>query len=153
MFPIISEGVAVYAYKVVNERYHFLQLRRSGYDDAYGRSWQPVYGGSLDGETPVQVALRELHEETGLEPLQMILVEHIETFFFRPKNAILMLPVFAAEVDPNSVIELNEEHEAYRWVEEKDLNFKFIWRSQRQALAIILESLREFPQNIPLSVV
>lgn len=36
--------------------------------DNPGKAWQMPQGGIDDGETPVQAALRELTEETGIEP-------------------------------------------------------------------------------------
>lgn len=130
----------------------FLQLCRAA-DDEMGLSWQPVYGTAEKDERLADAAFRELLEETGLKPLRMFMVEHVETFFFRPTNAIHMLPVFAAEIDPKDPIVLNKEHTDYRWVDEDVVNAKFMWRSQRQAISILIDTLKYFPQQIPYLLV
>lgn len=147
MFPVVSEGVAVYVYyEQPRDEYHFLQLKRSRDDDTYGQAWHPVYGGAKPGETAAATARRELLEETGLAPGRMLMIEHLETFFFRPKNCILMLPVFAAQVDATCSVVLNYEHTDQRWISESDVATGFTWRSQRQAISVILDTLRNFPQ-------
>src|SRR2546425_11934464 len=56
-----------------------LVLRRSR-----GRSpgsWETVHGTIEPGETPVQAALREVHEETGLSPVRLYNVSRVESFY------------------------------------------------------------------------
>jgi dATP pyrophosphohydrolase len=150
LFPVIADGVAVYVFRVIAGKYEFLQLKRSDDDDTYGQSWHPVYGGAESGETAAEAARRELIEETGLVPEQMILIEYLETFYFRLRNSIQMLPVFAARVQPDVVIRLNHEHSDFRWIPQSEISGKFVWRSQRQALAVVLETLEEFADRLPL---
>jgi dihydroneopterin triphosphate diphosphatase len=153
MFPIATDGVAVYVYREIGGRYQFLQLRRAQGDEFHPASWQTVYGGAQPGETAMQAARREMLEETGLKPERMFLVDHVETFYFRPHNSIQMLPVFAALIPATATITLNEEHDEWRWIDEAEVNANFVWRSQRQALAGILELLKEFPERIELLLV
>jgi len=47
-----------------------LVLRRAAGGRSPG-SWETVHGHIEPGETPVQAALRELREETGLEPVRL----------------------------------------------------------------------------------
>jgi dihydroneopterin triphosphate diphosphatase len=153
MFPIITDGIAVYVYRLIDRRYQFLQLLRADEDEFHGQTWQPVYGGAQAGETAVQAARREMSEETGLAAVQMFLVDHVETFYFRPTNSIQMLPVFAGLVDASAEVILNEEHSDSRWVDESEVNNKFVWGSQRLALAAVLELLHQYPDRIPLLIV
>lgn len=143
MFPLLTDGVAVYVYREVDGAVEFLQMRRIDDDMIYPKSWQIVYGGANEGETAAEAAYRELKEETGLTPIEMHLVEYLESFYFRPKNAIVMLPVFVARVGSDAEIVFNEEHDEARWVPESDVDTFFAWRSQREAIRVILEAFRK----------
>ena len=148
MFPIESKGISVYPYKQAGSKIELLQLRRCEKDDLYAATWQPVYGSANKDESAVDAAKRELLEETGIIPAKMFMLEHLESFFFRPSNSILLLPVFAAEIEAGEQIVLDDEHDDYRWINEAEINEKFIWRSQRVALQVLVETLRLYPESI-----
>lgn len=142
MAAIRADGIAVYVYYRQADDIFFLQIHRTEKTGEYQWSWQIVYGGIEPGETATQAALREMREEIGLAPHAMHQVEYVEQFYFRPHDYILMMPVFAAEVLPTDPIMLNEEHDAFRWVHARDVGTHFMWRTQREALQILLEELR-----------
>jgi len=54
---------------------------------------------------------------------------------------VLVMPVFAAEVSANAPITLNEEHDNFRWIPEPRVDQAFMWRTQREALHILLDAL------------
>jgi dihydroneopterin triphosphate diphosphatase len=147
MPDIRSDGIAVYVYRKTPGVLEFLQIRRSINTGEYQQSWQTVYGGIHKNaagkftETAAQAALRELHEETALVPIALWQVEYLESFYFMPHDYVLVMPVFAAQIDPAAPITLNEEHDDFRWVPEPLLNQSFMWRTQREALQILLQSL------------
>lgn len=132
--------VAVYVFRRA-PRVQLLQLRRVTVDDAHPRTWQPVYGGVEAGESAVEAALRELKEETGLHPLSFFQVEFLESCYFRPRDSILLMPVFGAEVAPEAAVALDAEHDAHRWVSHEAVSSAFMWRSQREAVAVLLDQL------------
>ncbi len=140
MPPIRADGIAVYIYRKT-PALEFLQIHRSANTGEYQHSWQTVYGGVEPGETAVQAALRELREETNLTPLRMWQVEYLESFYFMPHDYVLVMPVFAVEVAPDATITLNHEHDAHRWVAEREIGESFMWRTQREALKYLLEAL------------
>ena len=141
MPEIHSHGIAVYVY-CRTPQFAFLQLRRVA-DQSFAQStWQTVYGSVESGETAVQAAVRELREETGFSSASMWQVEFIEQFYSRGEDCLNLMPVFAVEVPNNAQPVLNREHDAFRWVPEPQVGRTFMWRTQRDAIAVILETLR-----------
>jgi dATP pyrophosphohydrolase len=148
MPDIRADGIAVYVYRrTPAHSIEFLQIRRSANTGEYQHSWQTVYGGihrNPDGswkESATQAALRELKEETGLAPARLWQVEYLESFYFRPHDYVLIMPAFAAEVAYDAPITLNDEHDAHRWIAERDIPSHFMWRTQREALQYLLDAL------------
>jgi len=142
MAQIKADGVAVYVYRRSGERVEFLQVRRSAQTGEYQHSWQTVYGGIEAGETAVQAAVRELAEETGLRPRAMVQVEYLESFYFQHTDHVTVMPVFAVEVAADDAITLNDEHDAWRWVDSAALETHFMWQTQLEALRIALAEIQ-----------
>ena len=141
MPKIKSNRIAVYVYRKTPAGPEFLQLLRAGDQGEYGGLWSIVYGGIKSGETAVKAALRELREETGLKPIAFHQVEFLEMFYHRGRDRVNVLPVFAAAAPRNHKVVLNDEHAEFRWVPLADADKSFIWRVQRQAVAIITEDI------------
>src|SRR5213593_58746 len=109
-----------------------LVLRRSG-----GRSpgsWETVHGTIEPGETPVQSALREVHEETGLSPVRLYNVSRVESFYLPDRDAIALVPVFAAFVDPAARPALSVEHDRAEWLPAAQAAARFAWPLERPAI-------------------
>lgn len=142
MTQLRAEAIAVYVFRRSSAgRIELLQLRRSRPDDHYSGTWQPVYGGVQEHETAVEAALRELDEETALRPLAFFQVECLESFYFRASDCITMMPVFAAEVHGRAEIRLNHEHDGFRWTPADEIDTRFVWRSQREVLRVLLDQI------------
>ncbi len=141
MPKIKSNRIAVYVYRKTPGGPEFLQLLRAPGQGDYGGIWSIVYGGIKSGETAVEAALRELREETGLKPAAFHQVEFLEMFYHRGRDRVNVLPVFAAAAPRNHKVVLNDEHTDFRWVPSADVEKSFLWRVQRQAIAIITEDI------------
>src|SRR5438128_5243557 len=75
-----------------------LALRRAAGGRSPG-SWETVHGHIEPGETPVEAALRELREETGLAPARLYNLSRVEAFYRHRTDEIALIPVFAGIVD------------------------------------------------------
>ena len=137
MPKIKSNRIAVHVYRKTPVGPEFLQLLRAEGHGEYAGIWGIVYGGIKSGETAVEAALRELHEETGLKPTAFHQVEFLEMFYHRGRDRVNVLPVFAAAVPRQAKVRLNDEHTDFRWVPLSDVEKSFLWRVQRQAVDII----------------
>lgn len=137
MAKVKANKVAVYVFRQTAQGAEFLQLHRAANAADYSQTWQVIYGGIEKGESAVDAALRELREETGLIPLDFFQVQYVESFYSRGKDRMVLMPVFAARVGKSVRPILNAEHDAFRWIPLAAVNDSFVWRSQREAIAII----------------
>ena len=111
----------------------FLQLHRLP-DDYISASWQIVRGGVNEGETWIRGALRELREETGLTPREFYRLGSVEIFYTPFDDTIWHSVAFCAIVDRAQEVQLNEEHDAFRWVPRAEYNARVMWASERALL-------------------
>lgn len=116
------------------ESHEFLQLRRSA-GDYMGATWQIVRGGVEAGESYADAALRELHEESGLTPLEMYRLGSVESFYTSSDDTLWHSVAFCVIVDRAQHPRLNHEHEDYRWVRREEMESRTIWASERRVLA------------------
>lgn len=99
-----------------NESIEYLVMKRSDDEEIYPGIWQVVTGMIEPDESAQEAALRELHEESGLRPLEFYCLPYITSFFSIRRNQLQHVPVFAAIVDENAVVMLSDEHSEFKWV-------------------------------------
>jgi dATP pyrophosphohydrolase len=97
------------------------------------------------GETPEQAALREVCEETRLDPSAFFREQRAPVFVvdFR-----LSIYVFVGFIDPSAQVVLNEEHTAFAWVNPVEAATRLPLPTQRAALHRICENfIRKQPEE------
>lgn len=114
----------------------FLLLKRSE-GKIYAGQWRMVGGKVESDETAWQAALRELFEETGLVPSRFWTVPTINHFYDHSNDKIHLIPAFAAEIAPDSVLALDDEHEEYIWVDAASIDDYLVWPEQIRILHAI----------------
>jgi dATP pyrophosphohydrolase len=110
---ILCNSVAVVTVRMVDGAPEYLLLRRAS-RYLHGE-WCQVAGAVESGETAWQAGLRELLEETGLEPLAYYSADRMEQIYRPDWDAIVLAPLFLAFVSPVATARLNDEHSEYRW--------------------------------------
>jgi 8-oxo-dGTP pyrophosphatase MutT (NUDIX family) len=117
-----------------------LVLRRAPGGRSPG-SWETVHGHIESGETPVRAALREIHEETGLEPARLYNVSRVEAFYRHRTDAIALIPVFAGVVEGAAAARCSSEHDRAEWLAPAAAAERFSWPRERRALEDVLSIL------------
>ena len=97
-------------------------------------SWETVHGHIEAGERPFEAALRELGEETGLAAAKLYNLSKVEAFYQHGADAVDLVPVFAAFVDPAAPVALGGEHVRSEWLAFDAARRRFAWPRERRAL-------------------
>ncbi|MDQ6769089.1 MAG: Flp pilus assembly complex ATPase component TadA [Gemmatimonadota bacterium] len=131
MTQIVPGVVEVYVIRPEDGDWRVLVLQRSTDTNRPG-SWETVYGKIDSGERPEQAAVRELHEETGLE-LNALYNVTVSSFFLHTTQTIQMAIVFAAFVGESAII-LSDEHQRFEWLTLDEACDRFTWPRAAQAI-------------------
>jgi dATP pyrophosphohydrolase len=140
--------VDVYPYCKEKDEINFLLLKRSS-DKIYGGQWRMIGGKVQPGEKAYGAAFRELKEETGLTPVQMWTVPSVNHFYNPESDEVLLIPVFAVEVDPDSVIKLDDEHISFKWVSYSEICEYGLWPEQLNMISHIHRHLTIVGKPLP----
>ncbi len=139
---VTSYMIEAHVFKRINGKIKYLILKRSE-KQIYPGIWQMVTGTINENETAYETVLREIKEETSLQPLRLWVVPFVNSFYSYQKDSVCMIPVFCAEVDENAEVILSDEHTEYRWVDVHEANGLFAWDGQRKSLTVIDEYLTQ----------
>jgi len=96
-------------------------------------SWETVYGKIDTREKPEKAAVRELKEETGLEPQSLYNVT-VSSFHLHASRTIQMCITFAAFVADDALVKLSDEHQRFEWLTVDGASDRFTWPREAHAL-------------------
>ena len=135
--PLTGISVAVvdvYVLRPAAGGWEALCLRRAP-DERSAGTWETVHGHIQEGESPVEAAIRELAEETGLAAGRLYNVSRVESFYLHRTDEVVLIPVFCALVPAGAEVRLSEEHDAWEWLPAARAPERFAWPREGRALA------------------
>ena len=110
-----------------------LLLRRAAGGRCPG-SWEMVHGHVEPGELPADAALRELREETGLEPQSLYNLSRVESFYLHRRDTVMLVGMFVAFVDPAVTARLGPEHDEFSWLPVEPAKRRLAWPREVRCL-------------------
>lgn len=138
----IQPGVKANLY---NKDGKFLIIKRSEEETHLEGKWE-IPGGRIEfGESPEEALKEEVSEETGLK---IKIIEPMDTWKFRKSENEYRVGVDFLCITEEKDVELSSEHDAYRWVEEKELSDYDIYDSIRKSLQKAIK-LRKEDKELP----
>ena len=151
MADILVRVIDTYVFRHTEEGPRFLLLKRSK-TKMYEHLWQGVAGKIKKGEKAWEAAIRELKEETGLEPVNMFVADHVSRFYEVYGNRVNLVPVFGVQVGQEEVT-LSEEHCEFCWVDLKTAKDKLVWKGQKEGITAVANMLNSKDDRIKWSEV
>lgn len=131
--------VEVCVFKFEKDQTSYLLLHRSKDQTLYPNIWQLISGTIEGRENAVDAALRELTEETKLQPKALWNVPFANSFYDHVHDIINVSPFFAAQVEIGSEPNLSSEHFEYGWFSYEEAMRKLVWPGQRMGLRMVHE--------------
>ncbi len=108
---------------------------RPGKHEAF---WQPITGGIEDGESPLQAALREIREETGLELTDTQLTEIATDLTVVISPELTISKTLYTASTPDTTITTNpHEHQAHQWLPPARVPEALFWDSNRDTWKLV----------------
>jgi dATP pyrophosphohydrolase len=127
--------VDCYVFNLVDNVPEYLILKRNK-NKIYEHLWQGVAGKIEKDEKAWQTAIRELKEETSLDPSNIFIADHVSRFYETKGDRVNLVPVFGIEVNSKDVI-LSDEHVDFKWVHYADARNTLVWNGQKKGLEVI----------------
>ena len=97
MTDILIRVIDAYIFRKKEDGLLFLILKRAE-TKIYEHLWQGVAGKIELGESAPEAAKRELLEETGLTPKQMLVADHVSRFYEAHGDRVNLVPVLALKL-------------------------------------------------------
>ncbi|MBD3615725.1 MAG: NUDIX pyrophosphatase [Gracilimonas sp.] len=134
--------IDVYPYRVKEGNPYFLIFKRSS-EKVYRNQWRMVGGKIKKEESSWEGALRELKEETGLTPVKFWTIPSVNSFYEAETDMVHAIPAFAAELDVDAQVELDEEHSGFKWVSIDEIELYIKWPEQRRLMKLTHDILTD----------
>lgn len=132
----MSRLIDVYPYKKEDNGINILLFKRAE-NVKYAGQWRMIGGKVHNDERATEAALRELKEESGLQPKEFWVIPSVNQFYDPQTDNIQQIPAFAAELEPDAEIILNHEHIDYIWISEDEIDEYINWTEQKRLLKLV----------------
>ena len=130
MPSLVSDAVDAYIVRRLNARLQFLLLQRRA-DAPFGSSWQGVHVRVLPDETALTAAERAVGETTGLAARAVFSADYVNQIYDHARDAVVLIPVFAFETEPQARIDLGPDFLGFEWCERDEATARLFWAGQR----------------------
>lgn len=130
MPSLVSDAVDAYVVRRLNARLQFLLMQRRA-DAPFGSSWQAIHARVESDETALAAAERALKETTGLGAKIVYSADYVNQIFDHSRDAIVLIPVFAFEVESQSRVNPGPDFLGYEWCERDEAAARLLWAGQR----------------------
>lgn len=117
----------------VRGHWRILLLQRADEARSAG-AWEIVHGRVEPDESPVDAALREVREETGLELARLYTVR-AHQFYVAPADQVHLAVAFCGFVEGPGLVRLGPEHRDAAWVAAAEAARRCAWPSEATTLA------------------
>ena len=149
MPKVVVRVIDAYVFNRKSKEIRFLLLKRAK-TKIYEHLWQGVAGKIEAGEAAWEAAIRELKEETGIEPVRIFVADHVSKFYEAHGDWVNMVPVFGIEVEDEEV-KLSDEHCEFKWVDFNTAHQTLIWSGQKDGIAAVFNMLNSDDDRIKWS--
>lgn len=130
MPSLVSDAVDAYVVRRVNARLQFLLFQRRA-DSPLGSTWHAIHTRVEAHESALEAAERALHETSGLASHTVYSADYVNQIYDHSRDAIVLIPVFAFEVESHVPVEPGPDFLAYEWCERDDAAARLLWSGQR----------------------
>jgi 8-oxo-dGTP diphosphatase len=97
-----------------------LLLKRAA-DKIEPHVWGVPAGKLEQGETPLQAAIRELHEETAIRVIATQ-IHYLDTFYIKKPSGEFVYHRFKVDLTHFPDVQLSREHTAFTWASKEELH-------------------------------
>lgn len=138
MTGFTADIVDIYVFRRLNARVQFLLLQRKS-DASLGNTWQSFHSQIGSDETALTAGVRSVRELSGLNVSAMFSADYINQFYDDARDVIVLAPVIAVNVSPQSPILLGSDFRDWAWFDRDDATARLPFSGQRWAVRHIDE--------------
>jgi dATP pyrophosphohydrolase len=138
MPQVLSDIVDVYVFRRLNARVQFLLLQRRS-DVALPHTWQAFHSQVHVGDTTLETVTETVKNLAGLNVSAIYSADYVNQFYDEGRDAIVLAPVFAVNVSPQSPIDLGDDYRDAAWFGRDEATARLPFSGQRWAVRHIDE--------------
>ena len=138
MPQVLSDIVDTYVFRRLNARVQFLLLQRRS-DVALPHTWQAFHSQVRVGHSTLETIVQTVKNLAGLNVSVAYSADYINQFYDEGRDAIVLAPVFAVNVSPQSPIDLGDDYRDAAWFGRDEATARLPFSGQRWAVRHIDE--------------